>query len=276
MQKTLTGLSEFCNVYVDDILVFSDSVEVHVKHFRRVFQRLQEAGLKLHPHKCHFGRQEVPYLGYLISSRGIFPNPEKIQAVRDFPTPTNVKAVQEFLGLGSYYRRSVPGFASVAGPLHMLTRADVPFLWSRSCEDAFARLKALLTSPPVLSYPDIAKPFILHTDASGKGIGAMLEQEQEDGSRHPVAYASRTLSKHEERYGITELETLTVIWSLKHIKAYLWGHKTMVYTDHAPVRSLLRTKHSSGKLARHQDLVSARSPKCQCGRPLKVSLDPAG
>ncbi len=250
MQTILAGLSKFCSVYVDDVLVFSDSMAEHVEHLRQVFARLQEAGLKLHPHKCFFARSEVPYLGHLTSSKGIFPNPEKIQVVKGFPIPTNVRAVREFLGLASYYRRFVPGFAKVAGPLHRLTRADVPFFWSESCQNAFVQLKTLLTSPPVLAYPDFARSFVVHTDASGKGLRAVLEQEQADGSRHPIAYASRNLSKHEQRYGITELETLAVIWSLRHFRAYMWGHKCTVYTDHAPVKSLLKSRHSSGKLAR--------------------------
>ena len=105
----------------------------------------------------------------------------------------------------------------------------------QSCEGAFSQLKELLISPPLPAYPDFTKLFILHTDASGKGLGAVLEQEQGDGKNHPVAFASRTLSKHEERYGITELETLAVVWSLRHFRAYLYGHKCTVYTDHAPV-----------------------------------------
>ena len=101
----------------------------------------------------------------------------------------------------------------------MLTRADVPFVWTKACEGAFVCLKELLTSPPVLAYPDFSKPFMLHTDASGTGLGAVLEQVQDDGNLHPVAFASRTLSKHEVKYGITELETLAVIWALRHFRA---------------------------------------------------------
>jgi len=108
----------------------------------------------------------------------------------------------------------------------------------------------------VLAYPDFSKPFLLHTDTSGKGLGAVLEQEQADGKNHPIAYASRTLSKHEQRYRITELETLAVVWSLRHFRAYLYGHKCTVYTDHSPVKSLLKTKHPSGKLARWGEVVA--------------------
>ena len=256
MQKILSGMSEFCTAYIDDILVFSDSVEEHIEHLKRVFRRLRECGLKLHPRKCSLGRPSVPYLGHVVSEEGIFPDPGKLAAVKCFPTPTDVRALREFLGLASYYRRFVPNFAKVAGPLHMLTHADAQYVWTQSCESAFARLKELLTSPPVLAYPDFSKPFVLHTDASGKGLGAVLEQVQTDGTSHPIAYASRTLSKHEAKYGITELEALAVVWALRHFRAYLLGHSCTVFTDHAPVKSLLNSRHPSGKLARWAQTVA--------------------
>ena len=126
MQKVLASLGDFCSVYIDDILVFSSSVEEHLEHLRQIFQQLLRVGPKLHPQKCVFGSHEVPYLGHLISGSGILPNPEKISAVKRFPTPTSVKAVLQFLGLASYYRHFVPNFAGVANSLYALTRQDVP------------------------------------------------------------------------------------------------------------------------------------------------------
>ena len=137
-----------------------------------------------------------------------------------------------------------------------LPRKDVPFVWTPKCQEAFERLKELLTSPPVLAYPCFDRPFVLHTDASGQGLGAVLEQEQDNGLLHPVAYASRTISKHEARYGVTDLEALGVVWAAKHFRAYLWGHQCTVYTDHTPFRALLRAKHQSGKLARWAGLIA--------------------
>ena len=236
MQKTLTGLGgdqPFCSVYIDDVIVFSKTVEEHLDHLAQVFNRLRKIGLKLHPQKCSFTHPKVLYLGHIISSEGIAPNPDKVRAVREFQIPTNARAVREFLGIAGYYRRFVPNFAKVAGPLHALTRQQVPFVWTPKCQEAFEKLKELLVSPPVLAYPCFAKPFVLHTDASGLGLGAVLEQEQDDGQLHPVAYASRTLSKHERNYGITDLEALGVVWAAKHFRAYLLGHKCLVYTDHA-------------------------------------------
>uniref|UniRef100_A0A1X7UNW9 Integrase catalytic domain-containing protein n=1 Tax=Amphimedon queenslandica TaxID=400682 RepID=A0A1X7UNW9_AMPQE len=215
MQKILCGLSSYCNVYIDDILIFSRDFDEHRLHLKEVFGRLEKYGLKLHPQKCQLALPEV-----------------------------------------DYYRKFVPGFARIASPLHQLLKKNVPFQWTGACQSAFQKLKDLLTSPPVLAYPDFSNPFILHTDASGEGLGAVLEQSNENGVCHPVAYASRTVSEHEKNYGITELEALGVVWALKHFRAYLWGHKTTVYTDHSPVKSLLRAKHTSGKLARWSQVVS--------------------
>ena len=256
MQRVLSGLSEFCVVYIDDILVFSRSIEEHCGHLKRIFQRLEEVGIKLHPEKCQLAKSEVTYLGHIVSAQGIFPNPDKVQAVKCFPQPTSVKSVREFLGLAGYYRRFVPGFSKIAAPLHLHLRSGVKFEWNQASQAAFERLKELLITPPLLAYPDFDRSFILHTDASGEGLGAVLEQEQEDGLLHPIAYASRSLSKHERRYGITELEALGVVWALKHFRAYLWGHTCTVYTDHAPVQSFLKSRHPSGKLARWAEVVA--------------------
>jgi len=256
MQRTLAGLGSFCSVYVDDIIVFSSTVEEHLDHLTQVFGRLRKIGLKLHPQKCSFTRPEVLYLGHIISSAGISPNPEKVRAVCDFHVPTNVRTVREFLGIAGYYRRFIPNFAKIAGPLHSLTRQCVPFVWTPQCQQAFDELKELLVSPPVLAYPCFSRPFVLHTDASGQGLGAVLEQEQEDGRLHPVAYASRTLSKHERQYGITDLEALGVVWAAKHFRAYLLGHTSVVYTDHAPLKAMLKAKHTTGKLARWAGVIA--------------------
>ena len=160
--------------------------------------------------------------------------------------------LRQLLGLASYYRRFIPGFAKVASPLHALTKKGVPFQWTWECQLAFDHLKELLCSAPVLSYPQFGGDhnFILETDASLAGLGAVLAQEGDDRKIHPIAYASRSLLKHERNYAITELETLALVWSVKHFRAYIMGHRCMLYTDHAACTSLLNTPHPSAKLAR--------------------------
>ena len=144
----------------------------------------------------------------------------------------------------------IPGFSKAAGPLHSLTCKDVPFEWTEECQTSFEQLKMLMTEAPLLAFPDFTLPFMLETDASKEGLGAVLAQRNcDDNSVHPIAYASRTLLPHEKNYAISELG-LGVVWAVKHFRHYLYGHKCYVYTDHEALKALINTPHPSGKLAR--------------------------
>ena len=239
-------------MYLDDILVVSRTFEEHIGHLREVFNRLRSAGLRLKPKKCLILRDEVPYLGHVISARGVRPDPSKTEKVRYFPVPHDVTSVRQFIGLASYYRRFVPDFARIAAPLHALTRKNVEFKWSEACAIAFQRLKEALITAPILAYSKFGPgvEFVLETDASGVGLGAVLSQLQDDGQLHPVAYASRSLDTSEKNYGISELETLGLVWAARHFRPYILGHHTTVYTDHSACLSLLQRARPSGKLAR--------------------------
>jgi len=255
MQKVLSGLNpdegpDFVEVYIDDVLIFSRTMQDHLNHLRQVLERLRRAGLKLKPSKCHFIRQSVEYLGHVITPQGLKANPKQVSAVRDFPVPQSVTQVRQFLGLTSYYRRFVKQFAKIASPLHSLTRKDVMFDWTEECQIAFESLKEQLAQAPVLAYPDFERPFVLETDASVKGLGAVLSQQHNDHHLHPVAYASRSLSAPEKNYSITELETLAVVWAIQHYHPYLYGHEVTVVTDHSAVKAVLGTPSPSGKHAR--------------------------
>ena len=240
----------FVSAYLDDIIIFSENFDDHLLHLRQVIQCFADTGLKFKPSKCHFICQEVEYLGHLITPSGILPNPVRVSAVQRFPEPSSVKEVRQFVGLTSYYRRFIKGFARIAQPLHNLTQKGACFSWSEQCQAAFQQLKNCLTNSPVLCYPTFNQSFILETDASQQGLGAVLSQEQADGKLHPVAYASRALSPAEKRYAITDLETLAVVWAVTHFHAYLYGHDVLVYTDHSAVRAVLETPSASGKHAR--------------------------
>ena len=255
MQQILLPLNprdgpEFVNVYIDDVIVFSSTLEEHLDHLHQVISTLMNAGLKLKPNKCHFARKEVEYLGFLVTPEGLKPTNAHIKVVEEFPIPSGLKELRQFLGLASYYRRFVPQFAKIAHPLHSLTRKDTPFVWDSECQAAFATLKTRLTTAPVLAYPDFTKKFVLETDASYVGLGAVLSQAQEDGKLHPVSYASRALLPPERNYPITELETLAVVWAISHYRAYLHGHDVTVYIDHSAVRAILGVTDLSGKHAR--------------------------
>ena len=251
MQVVLAGLEwRNCFVYLDDILIASKTFNEHLDHLREVFDRLRKVGLHLKPKKCLLLRKEVPYLGHVISKEGIRPDSAKTVKVQQFPTPVDVTKVRQFLGLVSYYRRFVPGSAQIAAPLHALTKKNAVFHWTPECDSAFSKLKELLTTPPVLSYPMFGPQceFILETDASGVGLGAILAQKQVDGSTHPIAYASRTLDSHKRNYGISELEMLALVWAMRYFRPYLLGHHTTVYTDHAACRSLLDSARPSWQI----------------------------
>ena len=251
MEVVLVGLTRrSCHVYLDDVLVFGRTVEEHNSRLAQVFNRIRDAGLRHKPKKCHFTRESVEYLGHVVSAEGIRTNPEKLRAVNEYPTPFDVRSLRSFLGLASYYKRFVPSFSKVVAPLHALTRKDTRYTWSSGCQEAFQQLKILLTTAPLLKYPDFVKPFIVETDASGTGLGAVLAQKQDDGTVRPIAYASRSLQKHEKNYGIAELEGLGVVWATKHFRPYLYGHSCTVFTDHEALKSLLNTPQPSGKLAR--------------------------
>ena len=186
----------------------------------------------------------------MLTPEGLKTNPATVSTVREFPVPTNLKKVRQFLGLSCFYRMFINGFAAIAQPLHQLTRKGVHFRWSVECQQAFETLKRLLTSAPVLAYPRMEDPFVLETDASILGLGAILSQQQPDGTIHPVAYASRSLNQAERNYRITELETLAAVWAVTHFQAYLYGNSVRIYTDHSAVKAVLLAPNPSGKYAR--------------------------
>lgn len=224
-----------------------------------MFDRLHEHGLKLKPSKCQLVRKEVQYLGHLVSAEGIRTDPEKISRVRDWVRPTNRKEVLQFLGFAGYYRRYVGGYSSIAAPLYRLTTGDprkkirgrktslgpeLPFLWTTECEEAFQSLKQKLTTAPVLGYPDYSLPFVLQTDASGQGLGAVLVQVQ-DGAERVIAYASRGLSPAESRYPAHKLEFLALKWAVTDkFYDHLYGRPFSVQTDNNPLKYVM----SSAKL----------------------------
>ena len=195
-------------LYVD-ILVYFKTLEEHKEHLQQIFQRLRQAGLRLKPSKCSFLCREVVLLGHVISVSGISPDPTKTEKVRDNPVPVDVSSVRQFLGLSSYYRRFVPGFSKIAAPLYYLTKKSVTFCWTDECQRAFGKLKQLLSA--CLSFGS-EHQFIVETDASVLGLGAVLSQKQPNGHTQPIAYASRSLHTR-EKYGITELETRSRVGS---------------------------------------------------------------
>ena len=245
-----------CLVYIDDVIVFSRTFEEHLQRLEAVFRKLHEAGLKLKPSKCCFLQRSIKFLGHQVSAEGVSPDPDKLADVKAWPVPTNVSEVQRFLGFVGFYRRFQANFSKIARPLHDLVQAagahglkkrqvrKLPFQWGSAQQGAFEKLKELCTTAPVLAFADYSKPFVLHTDASLDGLGAVLYQEF-DGKKKPIAYASRRLSNAERNYPVHKLEFLALRWSiLDKFHDYLFGHKFTVFTDNNPLTYVL----SSAKL----------------------------
>ncbi|GFX73319.1 retrovirus-related Pol polyprotein from transposon 17.6 [Trichonephila clavipes] len=238
-----------CLCYLDDIIVFSETFEDHLIRLRLVLKCLQEAGLKLNSKKCLFAAQEVKILDHLVSSNGVRPDPDKIKAVRNFPTPKNIHDIRSFLGLCSYFRRFIKGFCYLAEPLQLLLKSGVEFHWGPKEVEAFHSLKKALTSDPVLGIYDERASTEIHTDASGYGIGAVLVQIQNNVEK-VIAYASRTLTKAEKNYSTTERECLAIAWATNKFRPYIFGKHFTVVTDHHSLCWLMNLKDPSGRLAR--------------------------
>lgn len=250
MNTVLTGLQGLqCFVYLDDIVIYASTIDQHSEKLRSVFNRLRSNNLLLQPDKCEFMRKEVAYLGHVISSEGVAPNPEKIKAIATYPAPKNEKQIKQFLGLVGYYRRFIQNFSSIAKPLTSLLKKDTPFTWTQQTQEAFESFKTILTTQPILQYPNFKEKFLLTTDASDYAIGAVLSQG-ETGKDLPIAYASRTLNKAEINYSTTEKEALAIIWATNHFRPYLYGRKFTIFTDHRPLSWLFNCKNPSSRLLR--------------------------
>jgi hypothetical protein len=222
MDVTLMGLKDiYALVYLDDILIFSDSIEEHAHRIRMVLDRIREAKFKLNLGKCTFAAREVAYLGHLVSANGVSPDVSKVKAIKSFPLHRSVRDVRAFLGLAGYYRSFIPNFAALSKPLTLLTRKDEKFSWSEPQQTSFDSLKEALMSDSVLAHPEFDKPFILSVDASNYASSAILSKEH-GGKERPLSFASRILNKHEFNYSVTEKELLAVVFGVQTPVFPLW------------------------------------------------------
>ena len=249
MEMVLRGLCwKTCLAYIDDVIIFAPDFDTQ-KRLQEVFDRLEAAGLKLVPWKCHLLRKEVAFLGHRVSAAGIRADPSKVEAVQAWPTPTSVTHVRSFLGWCSYYRKFIRNFADIAGPLHALTSKSREFRWTQECEQAMDKLKTACTSSPLLSSPREEGESILDTDASFGAVGAVLSQMQEEEEK-VILYYSKSLSRSEKNYCVTRKELLAIVLAIKHCQHYLIGAKFRVRTDHGALRWLTNFKNPDGQTAR--------------------------
>ena len=244
MDSVLRGLEEFCFTFVDDILIFSPNISQHRIHLSMVLDRIENAGLTLRGTKCEIGKDEVEYLGHVFSKSGMAPNPSRVSAIKEWPRPQSSKDVRQFLGLANYYRRFVRNFSNIASPLNRLLQKTTSFNWDSQCEDSFRELKYCLGDTIILVCPSPDKEYSLYTDASGVGIGAVLEQDD-----RVVAFSSRTLNEAEQRYSTIERECLALVNALKKFRQFLIGKHFTVYCDHKPLEWLSEQRNVA-KLSR--------------------------
>ena len=250
-------LDLFCVVYLDDILIYSNTLEEHITHVHQVLARLREHGLSCKREKCEFHTSSLSFLGFVISPEGISMDPDRISAITEWPTPTDVHDIQVFLGFANFYRRFVDGFSRVVSPITILLRKGQRFHWSSEAQSAFDELKRRFTSAPVLKHFDPDLPIRLHTDASGFAISGIVSQLH--GSVwHPVAFYSRKCAPAECNYDIHDRELLAVVESMRHWRHYLEGSRNpvQVLSDHENLKIFMSSKALSRRQARWAELLA--------------------
>jgi transposase InsO family protein/predicted aspartyl protease len=243
-------LNQGVTLFVDDIVVYSDTIPGLIQRLRQVFDLLRSDNLTLHPGKCVLFRTEVKVLGHRVSNEGIHPLNDKVEVIESWPTPKNKRETRSFLGLCSYYRQYVADFARIAAPMHKLTGKNACWEWTERENESFMSLKQALQTTPVLQLFDPAKPVMVDCDCSGYALGGVLVQPDEQGNEKPVAYYSRCLNKAEASYCVTRQELLAMLCCLRHWRHYLIGRKVLVRTDHSSLTWLRSFKQPESQLAR--------------------------
>ena len=256
LMNSLFAHLTFCAIYIDDIMVFSSSLEQHVQHLRQVFEILRANTLFCKPSKCFFARRDLEFCGFIVSKEGVSTVPSKVIAIRNWPVPTSVHEVRQFLGLVGFYQRFVPHYAEIILPLTKLLSKDIEFQWTQEQQDAFEKTKCAMEKATTLAFPEYGKPFILHVDASGSTVGATLSQESRSGVLRLLSCTSKKLNVHELNYPTHEHELLGAVHALKKWRHYLLGSKIILYTDNSALKFFLTTKNPSPRLTRWLDLFA--------------------
>lgn len=239
-------------VYLDDIIIATSSFDKHIEILNEVHKRLSKAGLKINIDKCKFCRESLSYLGFVIDKHGLRTDPDKVEGILKTQVPKNTTEVRRLMGILQWYRRFIKDFSTLSYPISSLLQGrkkGKPITWTKEADIAFQILKERLVSAPILASPDFDRPFVIQTDASDVGLGAVLFQEVE-GFEHPIAYASRTLTKAEQKYSVTERECLAVLFGVEKFRCYVEGTDFEVITDHASLKWLYHLKDPIGRLAR--------------------------
>src|SRR6266536_431634 len=250
-------LDDFCTAYLDDILIYSDNELEHEHHVRKVLERLRNAGLQIDLKKCEFHVTRTKYLGFIISIDGIEVDPDKITIVRDWKAPTTIKGVQSFLGFCNFYRRFIRNYGIIARPIVNLTRTGVKFIWTQACQDSFLKLKAMLTSAPILQHYSEDLETRIETDASDSVVAGVLSQKHREHWL-PVAFFSKTMNPAKCNYQIHDKEILAIVKSLEEWRPELQRKQDRfeIYTDHKSLEYFMTTKQLTARQARWAEALS--------------------
>ncbi|GJX03166.1 putative reverse transcriptase domain-containing protein [Tanacetum coccineum] len=244
-------LDKFVIVFIDDILIYSRSEKEHEAHLKTILDLLKEEKLYAKFSKCEFWLKEVQFLGHVVNRNGIHVDPSKVESVKNWKTPESPTEIRSFLGLAGYYRRFIENFSKIAKPLTLLTQKNKAYVWGDKQEEAFCILKEKLCNAPVLALPDGPNDFVVYCDASNQGFGCVLMQRGK-----VIAYASRQLKIHEKNYTTHDLELGAVVFALKTWRHYLYGTKSVIYTDHKSLQYLFEQKELNMRQRRWIELLS--------------------
>ncbi|MEN7973341.1 MAG: reverse transcriptase domain-containing protein [Verrucomicrobiota bacterium] len=265
-------IGRFVLAYIDDIVVFSATIDEHIEHLRLLFEAVAQAYLKFKPKKCYLFRSSVEYLGHTVTTDGLCICDRNIEKAKAFPRPTNKRELQAALGLFNFFRQFISHYAAVARPLTQLlagtyaTSDDWQKAWTPNQEVTFQWLKHLVTTPPVLAHPDFDRPWSLYVDASKDAFGAVLCQVGDDTKEHVIAYASTPTTVAQSKRGATRLEAEAILWAVRFYRFYLDGHRTVVYTDCQPLIPMFESPKSSHEIYREAILLQHYDLKV-CYRP---------
>ena len=239
-----------CFVYLDDIVIYSETLEEHIQHVDEILSALEEANLKLKPSKCSWFQDKIKLLGFSISQKGIESDPEKVIAIRNLKNPTTIKQLRSFLGSTNYFRSLIKNYAKKTEPLNRLLKKKAKFIWTEDQQKAFDELKSDLTNAPVLAYPDTKKEYNLYCDASDGALGSILTQKDDTGLERPIQYVSKSFADCQKKWSTLEKEAFSIMYSLEKLKHYLIGAKFTIYTDNQPCVSLFKNPIKNAKLER--------------------------
>ena len=252
IDKVLMGCSSFAMGYLENIIIFSKTEEEHLQHLEEIFVRLRKFGLKMKHEKCSFFKKHIQYLGHLVSERGFEPLPEKLESICKMPAPRTAKEVKQFLGLIGYYRKFIPHFADISGPLTKLTHHNVVFEWMDQCSKAFNHLCEPLMEYPILRYPDPKQGYILYTDASGIGWSGVLTQEHLDekgkSKNHPICYIMGQFRGSQLNWAALTKEAYAIYMSVRRLSFYVTDAEVTIRSDHLPLKKFLNKQTMNSKV----------------------------